>query len=124
MLLYQSGVSLSQIHKYLQKTDIADISTNQIQELINNENVEKFTVETEELINYIQSKNVVYHMFDLPDQQGITRIAALTIQQSEIENLNNFGDVFFIGGTYAALENKCKFFPYNFYYKRFQYLPL
>lgn len=110
-ILHSSGISPSHIQKYLANAGQVFISTNQIESILHKDEIKTFSVETEDLINYMKSNDGICHVFELPDPQGITRIAVLTINQNELENLSNFGDVLFIDGTYASLELKWEVFP-------------
>ena len=109
--LANAHISPNKIQKVLINRNIYNVSTMQIQSIINRDNIQQFKNQSNDLINYMKSCGGYAECFDL-DDEGITkRLAVLTIHKNELENLKNYGDVLFIDGTHAQLQLKWEVIP-------------
>ena len=83
-IFHDTGVKPTQFQKILLKMNIENISTLQIQSVIEKETIETFNLQSEELGHYMKSKGGITHYLDLPSDDGITTgIAVLTIHKEE-----------------------------------------
>lgn len=110
-ILANSGIKPTQIQKYLFNMDVDFYSTLQIQTITEKEKINSFNIESEDLINYIESKDGFQRAYEIPTEDGSSRVAVLTINKEEFANLENFGDVLFIDGTHSNLKLKWEIFP-------------
>ena len=110
-MLHEAGITPNQIQNFLTVKGEDLISTIQIQSLLHPEKVIQFTVESEELIMYMKNHDGYTEELNFQSEEGITRLAVLTIQKIELKNMQEYGDVIFIDGTYASLNTKWEIFP-------------
>lgn len=61
-MFHDAGVKLTQIQKILLKMNIENISSLQIQSVIEREKIETFNLESEELEQYMKSKFMMQHI--------------------------------------------------------------
>ena len=84
--LANAHISPNKIQKVLINRNIYNVSTMQIQSIINRDNIQQFKNQSNDLINYMKSCGGYRGCFDL-DDEGITkRLAVLTIHKNELEN--------------------------------------
>ena len=83
-MFHDAGVKPTLIQKILLKMNIENISTLQIQSVIEKETIKTFNLQSEELGHCMKSKGGITHYLDLPSDDGITTgIAVLTIHKEE-----------------------------------------
>lgn len=109
--LHKAGISPSKIQKFLQVIGDKLISTMQIQSVIYPDTIKEFSVESEALINYMKESGGFYAELNVPSGEVTTRVAVLTIHDSELKNMEEYGDIIFIDGTYASLSTNWEIFP-------------
>ncbi|OHS93789.1 hypothetical protein TRFO_31179 [Tritrichomonas foetus] len=109
--LYKIGISPSQIQKIIRSNFNIELTTLQISALTHSSQVENFGLQSTELIDYVTAEGGTAFPFELNLNESIKRLGVLTFMPQEIENLLTFGDVLFIDGTHANLQNQWEVVP-------------
>ena len=91
--LGNAKVSPTQIQRFLLEKG-EDLATIQIQTILKHKEVQKFASQTEELIQFMnRENNAITKCFEQEINGILQRYAVLTITETELKNLHEFGDV-------------------------------
>lgn len=109
--MWRSGVKPVQIMKFMQARGIM-VSTLQVQWMVRKQRIVEFENQTEHLAALMkESPGSLVEPFEATVDKQKHRWGMLTFTADELENLERYGDVLFIDGTYSNLRLKWEIIP-------------
>ena len=108
--MYKSGVSYRKIQKFVFNMTGMYLSAYNIGKLTNEKSIKTFNSQTNDLVQFMDTIGRSF-IFQNENMDQITRIAIFTITDSEISNLQKYGEVIQLDATSINLENKWYLIP-------------
>jgi hypothetical protein len=109
--LYGSGATASTIRKFLVERGFPMLTTIQISRAAHQKDIENFALQTDELVDSINSSNGFSQIYEEIFDSKIQRLAVITVTQNQLENLNQYGDVMFIDSTITPTDLQWQIIP-------------
>jgi hypothetical protein len=102
--LHQSGATPLLIKKFMSTQNLPSLTTSQLAKITRKPHIENFTLESDSLLQLMESLNGYAYICEEELDDISNRIAVLTFTQEEYSNIKKYGDVLFIDSTFLPLN--------------------
>jgi hypothetical protein len=102
--LHKSGATPQLIKKFLSVQNLPSLTTSQLARITRKPQIENFTLESDSLLQLMETLNSYAYIFEEEVEGVFNRIAVLTFTPEEYSNIKKYGDVLFIDSTFLPLN--------------------